>query len=103
MLLGLLRADSGHAELLGADPWRDRVMLHRRLAYVPGDVTLWPHLSGGEVIDLLGQLRGGLDLRRKAELLDRFDLDRTSVAGRTPRAIGRRSLSSRRWRREPTC
>ena len=75
ILLGLLRADSGHAELLGEDPWRNRVMLHRRLAYVPGDVTLWPNLSGGEVIDLLGHLRGGLDLRRKAELLDRFDLD----------------------------
>ncbi|SMO92973.1 ABC-2 type transport system ATP-binding protein [Geodermatophilus aquaeductus] len=75
VLLGLLRADSGGVRLLDGDPWRDRVALHRRLAYVPGDVTLWPNLSGGEVIDLLGHLRGGLDQRRRAELLDRFDLD----------------------------
>ena len=61
VLLGLLRADGGRAELLGGDPWRDAVSLHRRLAYVPGDVNLWPSLSGGEVIDLLGRLRGGLD------------------------------------------
>ncbi|MEV4753514.1 ABC transporter ATP-binding protein [Micromonospora sp. NPDC049559] len=75
VLLGLLRADAGTARLLGGDPWRDAVALHRRLAYVPGDVTLWPNLSGGEVIDLLGRLRGGLDQRRKAELLDAFELD----------------------------
>jgi ABC-2 type transport system ATP-binding protein len=75
VLLGLLRADAGRAELLGGDPWRDAVALHRRLAYVPGDVTLWPSLSGGEVIDLLGRLRGGLDPTRRAELLERFDLD----------------------------
>ncbi|MFA1540644.1 ABC transporter ATP-binding protein [Actinomadura monticuli] len=75
VLLGLLRADAGTARLLGGDPWRDATELHRRLAYVPGDVTLWPNLSGGEVIDLLGRMRGGLDRRRKAELLDRFELD----------------------------
>ncbi len=75
VLLGLLRADSGEARLLGGDPWRDAVALHRRLAYVPGDVTLWPNLTGGEVIDLLGRLRGGLDRRRKAEMLERFELD----------------------------
>jgi ABC-2 type transport system ATP-binding protein len=75
ILLGLWRADAGRAVLLGGDPWRDAVGLHRRLAYVPGDVTLWPNLSGGEVIDLLGRLRGGLDKRRRAELLERFDLD----------------------------
>jgi ABC-2 type transport system ATP-binding protein len=75
VLLGLLRADAGTARLLGGDPWRDAVALHRRLAYVPGDVTLWPNLSGGEVIDLLGRLRGGLDPKRKAELLERFELD----------------------------
>ena len=75
ILLGLLRADAGSARLLGGDPWADAVALHRRLAYVPGDVTLWPSLSGGEVIDLLGRLRGGLDPNRRAELLDRFDLD----------------------------
>ncbi|NKZ03793.1 ABC transporter ATP-binding protein [Actinomadura latina] len=75
VLLGLLRADAGDVRLLGGDPWRDATELHRRLAYVPGDVTLWPNLSGGEVIDLLGRMRGGLDRRRKAELLDRFELD----------------------------
>lgn len=75
VLLGLLRADAGQASLLGGDPWRDATRLHRRLAYVPGDVTLWPNLSGGEVIDLLGRMRGGLDARRRAELLERFDLD----------------------------
>lgn len=77
ILLGLLRADSGTAEVLGGHPWMDAVALHRRLAYVPGDVTLWPTLSGGEVIDLLGRLRGGLDPKRRAELLERFDLDPT--------------------------
>ncbi|HEY6418199.1 MAG TPA: ABC transporter ATP-binding protein [Candidatus Binataceae bacterium] len=75
ILLGLIRADAGDARLLGGDPWRDAVALHRRLAYVPGDVTLWPGLSGGEVIDLLGRLRGGLDPRRRQSLLERFDLD----------------------------
>ena len=80
ILLGLLRSDGGTARLLGGDPWREAVELHRRLAYVPGDVTLWPTLTGGEVIDLLGRLRGGLDAKRKAELLDRFDLDPTMKA-----------------------
>jgi ABC-2 type transport system ATP-binding protein len=77
VLLGLLRADSGQVTMLGGDPWKDAVALHRRLAYVPGDVNLWPNLTGGEAIDLLGRLRGGLDRRRRAELLDRFDLDPT--------------------------
>ncbi|GAA2552615.1 ABC transporter ATP-binding protein [Pseudonocardia hydrocarbonoxydans] len=81
VLLGLLRADAGAVRLLGGDPWRDAVALHRRLAYVPGEVVLWPNLTGGEVIDLLGRLRGGLHPRRRAELLERFDLDPT-VAGR---------------------
>jgi ABC-2 type transport system ATP-binding protein len=75
ILLGLLQAGSGDARLLGGDPWREAVELHRRLAYVPGDVTLWPELSGGEVIDLLGRLRGKLDPKRRASLLERFDLD----------------------------
>jgi ABC-2 type transport system ATP-binding protein len=82
VLLGLLRADSGEATLLGGDPWRDAVPLHRRLAYVPGDVNLWPNLSGGEVIDLLGRLRGGLDRARRDLLLQRFELDPTKK-GRT--------------------
>jgi polyether ionophore transport system ATP-binding protein len=75
ILLGLLRKDAGQAELLGGDPWRDAVTLHRRLAYVPGDVTLWPGLSGGEIIDLLGRLRGGLDPGRRQALTERFQLD----------------------------
>ncbi|MFI9558248.1 ABC transporter ATP-binding protein [Nonomuraea endophytica] len=75
VLLGQMRSDGGEVELLGGDPWRDATELHRRLAYVPGDVTLWPSLSGGEVIDLLGRVRGGLDPGRRAELLDRFELD----------------------------
>ncbi|MEQ4718327.1 ABC transporter ATP-binding protein [Nonomuraea sp. B19D2] len=74
-LLGLLQADSGTATLLGGDPWREATQLHRRLAYVPGDVSLWPSLTGGEVIDLLGKLRGGLNASRRAELLERFELD----------------------------
>jgi ABC-2 type transport system ATP-binding protein len=77
VLLGLIRADSGTARLLDRDPWRDTTELHRRLAYVPGDVTLWPNLTGGEIIDLLGRLRGGLDPKRRADLLARFDLDPT--------------------------
>jgi ABC-2 type transport system ATP-binding protein len=75
ILLGLLRADAGTVVLLGGDPWRDATALHRRLAYVPGDVSLWPNLTGGEVIDLLGRLRGGLDPARRSELLERFELD----------------------------
>jgi ABC-2 type transport system ATP-binding protein len=75
VLLGLLKADGGTARLLGGDPWTQATELHRRLAYVPGDVTLWPNLSGGEVIDLLGRLRGGLDSGRRKDLLERFDLD----------------------------
>ncbi|POM26675.1 Daunorubicin/doxorubicin resistance ATP-binding protein DrrA [Actinomadura rubteroloni] len=75
VLLGLLRKDAGEVSLLGGDPWRDATELHRRIAYVPGDVTLWPNLSGGEVIDLLGRMRGGTDPKRRAELLERFELD----------------------------
>src|SRR3954467_14241364 len=77
VLLGLLRADAGTVRLLGGDPWQDAVPLHRRLAYVPGDVSLWPNLTGGEAIDLLGRLRGGIEARRRVELLDRFELDPT--------------------------
>ena len=75
VLLGLLKADRGDVRLFGADPWAEAVRLHRRLAYVPGDVTLWPKLTGGEAIDLFASFRGGIDKARKAELLERFDLD----------------------------
>ncbi|WP_055717670.1 ABC transporter ATP-binding protein [Streptomyces torulosus] len=82
VLLGLLRADAGATRILGRDPWKDAVEVHRRIAYVPGDVTLWRNLSGGEVIDLYGRLRGGLDAGRRAELIERFELDPTKK-GRT--------------------
>ncbi|GAA4017307.1 ABC transporter ATP-binding protein [Deinococcus rubellus] len=81
VLLGLLRADRGRVRLLGGDPWTDAVALHRRLAYVPGDVTLWPNLTGGETIDLLGKLHGGLASAKRKVLLERFELD--------PRKYGR--------------
>ena len=77
ILLGLLRADGGTATVLGGDPWRDGVSLHRSLAYVPGDVELWPSLTGGEAIDLFGRLRGKLDRARRDELIERFGLDPT--------------------------
>jgi len=77
VLLGLLRADAGEVTLLGQDPWHDAVVLHRRLAYVPGEVSLWPNLTGGEVIDLFGRLRGDLNRRRREDLLERFQLDPT--------------------------
>ena len=80
ILLGLLRADAGSVSLLGGDPWSQATKLHRRLAYVPGDVSLWPNLTGGEVIDLLGKLRGGLEPARRASLLERFELDPTVKA-----------------------
>ena len=80
ILLGLLRADGGSATLLGGDPWTQATALHRRLGYVPGDVSLWPGFTGGEVIDLLGRLRGGLDASRRASLIERFELDPTVKA-----------------------
>ena len=75
IILGLLRRDSGEVTLFGADPWVDAVQLHRQLAYVPGETNLWPNLTGGETIDLLGDLRNGLDPARRGRLIDRFDLD----------------------------
>jgi ABC-2 type transport system ATP-binding protein len=80
VLLGMLRADSGDVRLLGGDPWADAVELHRRLAYVPGDVSLWPKLSGGEIIDLLARLRGTVDQQRRDDLIERFELDPTKKA-----------------------
>ncbi|MGW6620374.1 ABC transporter ATP-binding protein [Nocardia sp. NPDC055002] len=80
ILLGVLRATGGEAAVFGRDPWTDAVDLHRRIAYVPGDVTLWPSLSGGETIDLLARMRGGLDQARRGELIERFELDPTKKA-----------------------
>jgi ABC-2 type transport system ATP-binding protein len=80
ILLGLLHADGGRATVLGGDPWADAVRLHRSIAYVPGDVTLWPNLTGGEAIDILCRLSGPLDPKRKRVMLERFDLDPTTKA-----------------------
>ena len=81
VLLGLLRADGGHVRLLGGDPWRDAVALHRRIAYVPGDVTLWPNLTGAQAIDFLARLRNGaVDTRRRDQLIERFELNPDKVA-----------------------
>src|ERR687891_25128 len=80
VLLGLLHPDSGSARMLGGDPWKEAATLHRRIAYVPGEVSLWPNLTGGEVIDLLGRMRGGLDDRKRADLLERFELDPSKKA-----------------------
>jgi ABC-2 type transport system ATP-binding protein len=80
VLLGMLRADAGTSRVLGMDPWRDVATLHRRLGYVPGDVALWPNLTGGEVIDLLGRLQGGPDRARRDRLVEMFDLDPTKKA-----------------------
>ncbi|MVU81881.1 ATP-binding cassette domain-containing protein [Nocardia sp. ET3-3] len=80
ILLGILSRTSGEAVVLGRDPWTDAVELHRDIAYVPGDVTLWPSLSGGETIDLLARMRGGIDQERRAELIQRFELDPSKKA-----------------------
>src|SRR5450830_772084 len=80
VLLGLLRADGGRVTVLGGDPWADSVRLHRSIAYVPGDVTLWPNLTGGEAIDILSRLSGSLDPKRKQAMLERFELDPTKKA-----------------------
>ncbi len=77
ILLGLLKKDEGEVHLLGGDPWRENVELHRRLAYVPSDVQLWDNMTGGEVIDFLGRLRGSYSKERRAEFIERFDLDPT--------------------------
>lgn len=80
ILLGLLRADAGRATVLGGDPWSDAVRLHRDIAYVPGDVSLWPNLTGGEAIDILCRLSGPLDPQRKQAMLERFELDPSKKA-----------------------
>jgi ABC-2 type transport system ATP-binding protein len=80
IMLGLLRRDGGEISVLGGDPWRDAVDLHRRMAYVPGDTNLWPNLTGGEILDLLAGLRGGTDVTRTRDLIDRFELDPSKKA-----------------------
>ncbi|MBO0855281.1 MAG: ABC transporter ATP-binding protein, partial [Nocardia sp.] len=100
ILLGILARTSGQARVLGRDPWTDAVALHRDIAYVPGDVTLWPSLSGGETIDLLGRMRGGIDTARRADLIERFELDprkkaRTYSKGNRQKVALVSALSSR--------
>lgn len=80
ILLGLLRSDKGTISLFGGDPWKDAVALHKKLVYVPGDVALWPKLTGGEVIDVLSSLTGGLESERKKRMIEKFDLDPTKKA-----------------------
>lgn len=81
IMLGLIKASGGETRVFGADAWKEAVNIHRRLAYVPGDVHLWPNLTGGEVIDVFGRLRGNVDSKRRAELIRRFDLDPTKKCG----------------------
>ncbi len=81
VLLGLLRPDGGRARLFGGDPWKQSAELHKRLAYVPSEVSLWESLTGGEVIDLLARMRGPVRAERRAELLERFDLDPSKKCG----------------------
>ena len=90
VLLGFLRATSGQVRMLGRDPWADAVALHREIAYVPGDVTLWPSLTGGETIDLLARMRGGIDEARRAELIERLRPGSRRRPAPTRRATGRR-------------
>ena len=77
ILLGLIRATGGHVELFGTDPWREAARLHGRLAYVAGDVALWPGLTGGQCLDVIGATHGGVDEKRREHLIERFDLDPT--------------------------
>lgn len=81
ILLGLLRKNEGQVRVMGQDPWHDSVKLHKKMAYVPGEVNLWPNLTGGEVIDLLGRLRGNFDIERREELIKIFKLDPTKKCG----------------------
>jgi len=81
ILLGILKATSGTATIFGRDAWHDAVEIHKKIAYVPGDVSLWPNLTGGEVIDLFVKLRGGDNKSRREELIERFDLDPTKKCG----------------------
>jgi len=80
-ILGILRATEGSVEVFGMDAWKDAVEIHKRIAYVPGDVNLWSNLTGGEVIDLFVQLRGEVNQKRRADLIKRFELDPTKKCG----------------------
>lgn len=77
VLLGILKATEGDVKIFGLDAWKDAVEIHKRIAYVPGDVNLWPNLTGGEVIDLLMKMRGAIDKGRRQALIEKFNLDPT--------------------------
>ncbi|AZV62528.1 ATP-binding cassette domain-containing protein [Peribacillus frigoritolerans] len=81
VLLGILKATDGEAKIFGKDAWKDAVEIHKRIAYVPGDVNLWPNLTGGEVIDLFVELRGTNNKSRREELIKKFDLDPSKKCG----------------------
>jgi len=81
ILLGILKATAGEVKIFGKDAWSDAVEIHKRIAYVPGDVNLWPNLTGGEVIDLFVKLRGGNNRNRREELIKQFDLDPSKKCG----------------------
>ncbi|EOR23974.1 ABC transporter ATP-binding protein [Niallia nealsonii AAU1] len=77
ILLGMLRASQGEAKIFGKDVWSDAVAIHKRISYVPGDVNLWPNLTGGEVIDLFMKMNGHVNSRKREELIKKFDFDPT--------------------------
>jgi ABC-2 type transport system ATP-binding protein len=81
VLLGILKATSGSASIFGLDPWKDAVEIHKRIAYVPGDVNLWANLTGGEVVDLFVRMKKGRDKSYKEELIERFDFDPKKQCG----------------------
>lgn len=106
ILLGLLKATSGTAQLFGKDAWADAVEIHKLLAYVPGEVNLWPNLTGGEVLDLFARLRGRLgqqNQRLRKELIERFELIPAANAVPIPRVTVKRWLSSPPWPVERSC
>ncbi|MGP4072663.1 ABC transporter ATP-binding protein [Piscibacillus sp. B03] len=82
ILLGILKPTSGKGAIFGKDVWTDAVEIHKRIAYVPGDVNLWSNLTGGEVIDFFTKMRGAeINLERKEELIKKFQLDPTKKCG----------------------
>ena len=90
VLLGILRASRGKAKIFGMDAWKDAVEIHKNIAYVPGEVNLWPNLTGGEVIDLFMRLRGSNNKKRREELIDKFDLDPSKKCRTYSRVIDKR-------------
>lgn len=103
ILLGILKATEGQATIFGKDVWNDSMEIHRQVAYVPGDVNLWPNLTGGEVIDLFAKLRGGRQTKRREELLERYKLDPTKNVARIQRETVKKSHSFPLYYQKPIC